>query len=413
MIVRSTLRLATTLAFVLTAAACDPVSKDPAGGATASASASASASAPASASVAASAAASAAASVAASAAASAPFGPFGELVRSLSEPGGDFISDNLISNETSYLQIAGALAARKEGGVYLGVGPEQNFAYLALLRPRLAFIVDIRRDNLLQHLYYRFLFEEAESRSHFLALLVGRPYDAATAPPKDADIDAVIPHAEKNKPDPVFFAKNLDRAMARMKETWGITLDDKDKRSLARMAQVFFDKQLDLRFELKESSGRRYPPLRELVAAGDPGGKKRGFLATDEGFRFVQRMEREGRVVPVVGDFSGDGALPAIAAFLKKQDLKVNTFYVSNVEQYLLDPPMWSKWIRNVAALPQGPDAIFVRCYLDQGTKHPKQMEGHRSATVLAKMAEFVEREQKKPSRSFFKIATEGLLEGP
>jgi len=382
---------------LLVATACDAPRND----AAASASASATAPAPASAS----------AVVPASAPVAPAFGPFGELVRSLSEPGGDFISDNLISNETSYLQTADALAARPAGGVYVGVGPEQNFTYLALTRPRLAFIVDIRRDNLLQHLYYRFLFEEAESRSHFLALLVGRPYDAATAPPESADVDAVLKHAEAKAPDAKLFATTVDRAMKRMQEAYGVALGDKDKRALGRMTQGFFDKQLDLRFELKENSGRKYPSLRELLGAADPAGKKRGFLATDASFRFVQAMEREGRVVPVVGDFSGDGALPAIAAFLQKNDLRVSTFYVSNVEQYLLEPPMWSKWIRNVAALPKTDDAMLLRCYLDQGKKHPKQLEGHRTATVLAKMADFVEREQKKPSRSWFNIATEGLVD--
>ena len=395
-------RLAPVLA-LLVAAACDPPKHEPAASAPASAAASARASAPASAA--------ASAVTPASAPAAPAFGSFGELVRSLSEPGGDFISDNLISNETSYLQTADALAARPAGGVYLGVGPEQNFTYLALTRPRLAFIVDIRRDNLLQHLYYRFLFEEAESRSHFLALLVGRPYDAATAPPATADVDAVLKHAETKAPDPKLFATTVDRAMKRMQEAYGVTLTDKDKRSLARMTQVFFDKQIDLRFELKENSGRKYPSLRELLGAADPAGKKRGFLATDEAFRFVQTMEREGRVIPVVGDFAGDGAFPAIAAFLQKNDLRVSTLYVSNVEQYLLEPPTWSKWIRNVAALPRTDDALFLRCYLDQGQKHPKQMEGHRTATVLAKIGDFITREQKAPTRSWFKIATEGNLD--
>ena len=35
---------------------------------------------------------------------------------------------------------------RSAGGVYIGVGPEQNFTYIAA-RPEMAFIVDIRREN--------------------------------------------------------------------------------------------------------------------------------------------------------------------------------------------------------------------------------------------------------------------------
>jgi hypothetical protein len=354
---------------------------------------------------------SAAAPASANAPAAPAFGPFGETVQNLSERGGDFISDNLISNETSYLQTAKTLLDRPEGGVYIGVGPEQNFTYLALTRPKLAVIVDIRRDNLLQHLYYRYLFEEARDRSHFIALLVGRPYDEGTAPADNADFAAIAKHAEKMAPDPKLQKSIVDAAILRMTNEWGIRLDDKDKQSIKKMAQVFFDKQLDLRFELKETSGRKYPTLRELMATKDPAGAERSFLATNEGFRVVQKMEREGRVLPVIGDFAGDQAFLAIAEYLKKHDLKVTTFYVSNVEQYVLEPPVWKKYLRNVEALPRTDDAVFIRCYLDQGKKHPKQMEGHRTATVLAKMNTFLEREKKTPSRTFFAVATEGNLD--
>src|SRR5262245_46475623 len=56
---------------------------------------------------------------------------FGGLISRLSEPGGFFDSDNLISNETSYLHVLGKLREMGvHGGVYLGVGPDQNFSYI-------------------------------------------------------------------------------------------------------------------------------------------------------------------------------------------------------------------------------------------------------------------------------------------
>ena len=71
---------------------------------------------------------------------------FWKLVADLSEPGGQFRSDNLLSNEV-WLQyvIPDLLNAAKPGRVYMGVGPEQNFTYIAALKPAMAFIVDIRR----------------------------------------------------------------------------------------------------------------------------------------------------------------------------------------------------------------------------------------------------------------------------
>src|SRR5687767_10636156 len=68
------------------------------------------------------------------------------LIESLSEPAGTFsLSDNLVSNEPGVAENVRKLS--RSGGVYIGVGPEQNFSYIARVRPAMAFIVDIRREN--------------------------------------------------------------------------------------------------------------------------------------------------------------------------------------------------------------------------------------------------------------------------
>src|SRR4030095_7180976 len=100
----------------------------------------------------------------------------------ISEPGGYFDSDNLISNESSYLHVLGGMRRLGvAGGAYIGVGPDQNFSYIGQIRPHVAFIIDIRRDNLLQHLMFKALFEMARNRVEYLALLTGRavPNDVA------------------------------------------------------------------------------------------------------------------------------------------------------------------------------------------------------------------------------------------
>src|SRR5215471_6324129 len=76
---------------------------------------------------------------------------FWKLVTDFSEPGGSFPSDNFVSNERSFQNVLTELKERtKPGGVYVGVGPEQNFTYIVALRPRIAFIFDIRRQNVLE-----------------------------------------------------------------------------------------------------------------------------------------------------------------------------------------------------------------------------------------------------------------------
>src|ERR1051325_2700460 len=79
---------------------------------------------------------------------------FWKLSADASEPGGYFRSQditNLTSNELWFQYVVPDLVQRAGPGranaVYLGVGPEQNFTYMAALRPRMAVIFDIRRGN--------------------------------------------------------------------------------------------------------------------------------------------------------------------------------------------------------------------------------------------------------------------------
>ena len=128
---------------------------------------------------------------------------FWSLSERLSEANGSFVSrsgspDNLLSNENSISSVAAELAARmKPGGVYLGVGPEQNFTYIAAMRPRLAFITDIRRGNLDLHLMYKALFGLSATRSEFVARLFSRRPVAASTPKTTAAelMAAVTPRA--------------------------------------------------------------------------------------------------------------------------------------------------------------------------------------------------------------------------
>src|SRR5712691_769721 len=108
---------------------------------------------------------------------------FWRLVTDFSEPGGTFRSDNFISNETLFQHIIGRLKENtKPGGVYLGVGPDQNFTYIVALKPAIAFIVDIRRQNMLLHLMYKGLLEQSSNRAEFLSRLFSRAQPAGLSP---------------------------------------------------------------------------------------------------------------------------------------------------------------------------------------------------------------------------------------
>ena len=335
---------------------------------------------------------------------------YADLSTKLSEPDRYFFSDNLISNETSFLDVGAALGKlATPGGVYLGVGPEQNFSYIAIARPKTAFIVDIRRDNLLLHVFYRACFQEARSRSHFLALVLGRELDAEHDTSETSDIGRVLELAQRADGSPEAHGRVSD-ALTRRMGSFGLSLTEADRSKITEIRRRFFQEGLGLRFALHESNGRTYPSLADnLRAVGRDG--TQSFLADEGAFRFVQELQRAGRVVPVVGDFAGEHAFARLAEYLRADGSAVSVFYVSNVEQYLLDPAKFAAYRKNVAQLPANDQSLFIRAYLDQGRRHPKQRDGQRTATALFRIQDFSELWADKKTTTFWALATERMIE--
>src|SRR5262249_47201366 len=106
-------------------------------------------------------------------------GIFWRMINDISEEGGYF-RFQFMSNEREFPSVIPELKrAVKPDGVYLGVGPEQNFTYIAATRPKIAFIFDIRRENMLEHLIYKTLFETSANRGEFVSKLFSRKPTAA------------------------------------------------------------------------------------------------------------------------------------------------------------------------------------------------------------------------------------------
>ena len=83
------------------------------------------------------------------------------------------------------------------GGVYMGVGPEQNFSYIAAIRPAMAFIVDIRRQAVMQHLMFKADLRAVEGprRLHLAAVLESRGRRARHARRRSSKIWDAFPIA--------------------------------------------------------------------------------------------------------------------------------------------------------------------------------------------------------------------------
>ena len=279
---------------------------------------------------------------------------FARLSAQFSEPEGYFDTDNLISNETTYLDVAAPLREQR-GGVYIGVGPDQNFSYIALARPEIAFLVDIRRGNLLLHLLFRAIFEQARNRMEYLCLLLGRQPPADLAEWDQRPIDRIAAYLDKaSAAQPAGLAGKI--------AAFGIALTKSDLEEIAGFHKRFTAAGLDLRFN---SHGRApqayYPRFRDLVTARDSSGKQSGFLASEDAFQYVKRMHEENRVIPVVGNLAGDRALRGIAAYARKRELRLSAFYTSNVEQYLSRDGDLPKFAENLKAFPRDDKSVIIR----------------------------------------------------
>ncbi len=294
---------------------------------------------------------------------------FWRMVREFSEPGGSVLSENFVSNEMGLQQVISRLKPlMPPGGVYLGVGPEQNFTYLAALKPRIAFIVDIRRQNLLQHLWYKAVFEMSPTRAAFLSRLFARPLpDAVLNAANDAlPADSLIAMLERTNPDSALFRRTFRDVRSRLLDRHRFALDSIDLATLSYVDSVFYLAGPALNYSSGQggygNNYRRMPTFAMIASTTDETGRNLGFLGSDSAYRVVRDMHRRNLIVPLVGNFSGPHALRAVGAWLGERGARVGAFYVSNVEQYLFrQGDDWSRFYGNVSTLPLDDDSRFIR----------------------------------------------------
>lgn len=327
----------------------------------------------------------------------APDQAFGALVARLSENAGYFDSDNIISNEASYLEITTQLAkVGTHGGVYVGVGPDQNFSYIALIRPSIAFMLDIRRDNMLEHLFFKSLFALSRNRTEFMCRLFGKPV------PRDIDrwtgrqIGPILLYLERTPTDSGAVAETRKLSAERI-AAFGVSLDARDRGMIERYRSEFIADGLETRYSSIGRNNRMdYPTFRQLVIAPDRNGRSASYLAEEEPFQFVRSMENRDQIVPVVGNVAGEKAVKAIGRYATEHHLIISAFYMSNVEQYLLGRDGgFDEYARNVVALPRDSTSIIIRSYFGRlGMVHPLYVPapGNISTSMIETIDSFAKR---------------------
>jgi hypothetical protein len=279
-----------------------------------------------------------------------------KLMVDLSEPPGTFShSDNLVSNEIQFADVMRTL--RPRGGVYIGVGPEQNLSYIAEVQPAIAFIVDVRLENRSLHLFYKALFELSADRADFISRLFSRE--------RPAGLDAELPVEDlfaryaAVRPERRLREENGRLIRQRLLETHKFPLEPRDLGWIDYALDAFYADGPDIHYARLLPNDPPGPSYRTLMIAKDVSGQHRSYLSSERTFALVKNLQTRNLIVPIVGDFGGPSALKRTGEYVREHNQIVTTFYSSNVEVYL-NREKSAGFCRNLIGLPHDWNTYFV-----------------------------------------------------
>jgi hypothetical protein len=336
---------------------------------------------------------------------------FWDVVSDFSEPGGYFRSENLVSNESTFQHVIPELTTKtKPGGVYLGVGPDQNFTYIVALRPKLAFITDIRRNNMLLHLMYKALIELSDNRAEFLSKLFSRPMPENIS--KDITTEELFEIFSGVELDPEFEEENLELVLNHLREGHNFPLTVEDARNMGSIYKAFCDGGPEIRYSYPNQYPRRFPSYSELMQEADEEGESHSYMASEEKFQQLKELQMQNRIVPIVGDFAGEKALRSVGRFLKDHGATVTAFYTSNVEFYLFQSDDWRKFLTNVSYMPLDADSYFIRAYFNTYGRFSSPTwpgAAARSVTLLDNIPALVSAFENKQIRTYYDVVQRSM----
>jgi hypothetical protein len=257
------------------------------------------------------------------------------------------------------------------------------------VRPRIAFIVDVRRGNLLQHLMYKALFEMSADRVEFVSRLFSKPRpEGLGTNPTVGDIFAALAATRLERETALeLYRRNLQTIKDHLIKKRSLPLSPSDLQQLESIYYAFFYEGPSIRYSTSTYGTSRnnssFPTYEEMMRQTDWDGQARSYLATDEGYASIKRMQERNLIVPVVGNFAGPKALRSVGQYIREHGETVSAFYVSNVEQYLFQDGLWPEFARNVAALPLDESSLFIRSVSSRfGYSGPYQWDDGRASAL-------------------------------
>ena len=291
---------------------------------------------------------------------------FWNLSQDLSEPNGSFRSDNLVSNEIWFQWVIPDLVTRvPSGGVYLGVGPEQNFTYIAAVKPKMVFITDVRRGNLHMHLMYKALFELSKTRADFIELLFNKKRPA-NLNEKSSATELINGIWDVHTSPEAEYKANLKAVLEHLMKTRGLPLSKEDQDGIEYVYWSFywFGPAITYNSSNNSTGGRGNSNMAmygDLMIATDGDKVMRSYLASEAAFRVLKDLHERNLIVPVVGNFGGPKALRAVGKYVRDHGATVDAMYLSNVEQYLRQDGIWGLFCGNIASMPLTDKSTFIR----------------------------------------------------
>ena len=199
-----------------------------------------------------------------------------------------------------------------KGGVYVGIGTNQNFAMAAWQRPELIVLLDFDQTIIDLHAVYAVIFAHAKTPEEHLAL-----WEKKQAKQVRALITEAMDGDSKEE------TTRRDRALRAYK--YG---RERVRRGLEKMRT-------------------RYASLNEP-----------SFMNSQTEYDWIRSMSMAGRIIAIRGDLTGPRTLVDLAGVLESQGRKVTTFYLSNTEQYFR---YTKRFRRNMLGLPLADDAVVLR----------------------------------------------------
>jgi hypothetical protein len=295
----------------------------------------------------------------------------------------------------SYLQVLYAMhRIGVKGGAYIGVGPDQNFSYIAAIKPEVAFMFDIRRDDMLEHLLFKAVFAMSRNRVEYLCTLLAKPAPPDVAAWTDRSLSDIISYIDKTQAS-VELAKSSEEEIERRVAAFGIPLDANDLYTVSIYRAAFIRNGLDVQYSSIDNSRMGSMPVwRDLLVEVDRAGTQRNYLVADSTFQFIKGMEAANRIIPVTGNVAGPKALRAVGDEIRARGLVVSAFYMSNVEQYIMRDGSFPLFAANVKSLPRDDRSVFIRSIFGSGrggySYHPMSVAGYNSTQLLQYLNTFV-----------------------